>query len=69
MIDSMILRLYDSMIVPGQVLFFPVVPVVVTPLLPLWIHRFKLGFSRAPTSFVNQQDLDAKMGKFQLAIW
>lgn len=44
------------------------IPVVVTPLLPAWICGVRLGFSKGPTDFTIQQDLDAKVEEFQLAI-
>lgn len=42
--------------------------VVVAPLLSPWVWRFRHGFSRGPTGFEIQQDVDAQGRKFQPAI-
>lgn len=44
------------------------IPVVVAPQLSPWIWRFRHGFPRGPTGFEIPRDLDAHVGKFQLAI-
>ena len=44
------------------------IPLLVAPKLSPWVWRFRHGFSRGPTGFEIQRDVDAQVGKFQLAI-